>query len=412
MSTKRKAKSARDSWPKIKPAYWVDGQTDGKRVMRFFIIPADKKQAKDTEAVALSFAKDAATEARKGWLVDARLNGKGTRKFFDTEREADTFADLSRTRRSNEGSSAVSDDRLARYGWTVQKAIEFAVKHLEKLHGSIGIAEAVAALLEFKRPNVSADRLSDISNRLNRVSKQFAGRTIASVTSTELNDFLLTIPHPATRNDYRKEAVMLWSYARSKSWVSERLDKHLVPRSAEPDKAPIILTVAQASRLMEASTDADIRALNAMVLFGGLRREEVEKLDWAAVDFRTGHINVTAKISKVRSERFCPMSDNLRAWLMPLAKSHGPIIKRNLMHPLRRVWKAANLYPWPQDAHRHSFISYRRQIVGDSKTALEGGTSEKIIKSNYKRPVLPEDAEAYFAISPEPSKIVRLPAAG
>jgi hypothetical protein len=88
---------------------------------------------------------------------------------------------------------------------------------------------------------------------------------------------------------------MLWHFCRARKWVAEALDKTHVPREAEPEKGRVILTVEQTARLMEASTDPDICALNAMVLFGGLRRDEVEKLHWSAVDFKTGHINVSAR---------------------------------------------------------------------------------------------------------------------
>ena len=126
----------------------------------------------------------------------------------------------------------------------------------------------------------------------------------------------------------------------------------------------------------------------------------MEKLDWSAVNFRTGHIEVSAEVSKVSRERFAPITENLRAWLLPLAKKKGRIVSRVLMHGLRKTWKRADLYPWPQDAHRHSFISYRRRIIGDAQTAIEAGTSETIIKRHYKRPVTLEDAERFFAIAP------------
>jgi integrase len=147
-------------------------------------------------------------------------------------------------------------------------------------------------------------------------------------------------------------------------------DRTHVPRQAEPEKGRVILSIEQAARLMEASTEPDVCALDAMILFGGLRREEVEKLDWSAVNFCTGHIEVSAEVSKVARERFAPISDNLREWLLPLARKNGPIVSRVLMHALRKTWKRAGLYPWPQDAHRHSFISYRRQLIGDMRTAL------------------------------------------
>ena len=193
---------------------------------------------------------------------------------------------------------------------------------------------------------------------------------------------------------------MLWHFCRSRKWVVEALDKTHVPREAEPEKGRVILNVEQAARLMEASIDPDVCALNAMILFGGVRRDEVEKLDWSAVDFRTGHINVSAEVSKVARERYAPMPDNLRSWLLPLARKKGPIVSRVLMHALRATWKRAGLYPWPQDAHRHSFISYRRRIIGDAQTALDAGTSETIIKKHYKRPVMERDAKRYFEIRP------------
>jgi integrase len=224
--------------------------------------------------------------------------------------------------------------------------------------------------------------------------------------------------------------VQLWGWAAMKprNWTTLELNKRNLPRAKEPEKARIILSVEQAAELMKASTDPEVRALNAMVLFAGARVEEVEKLDWSDVDFKAGHINITAENSKVNAERFAPMSDTLKAWLKglpeaaaarrderaaaarekgktvdPEALAKNPIVTRVLMHVLRDAWKRAKIYPWPQDAHRHSFISYRRQLVGDWQTALDAGTSEKIIKKHYKRPVTKDDAERFFNIRPAAS---------
>jgi integrase len=333
-------------------------------------------------------------------MVDARTKEGGERRFFVTKDEALGWREQQRIKRANEGHSAFDDSELRAFGWTIQQAIKFTVDHLRQTANSKPVSEAVATLVDFKRGSVGDTRLSDIENRLARFTGAFEGKTLAQVSPDEINSFLAGIPHPATRNDYRKEIVMLWHFCRARKWVSEAIDKTHVPREVEPDKGRVILTIEHAARLMEASIDPDICALNAMVLFGGLRREEVEKLDWSAVNFRTSHIEVSAAVSKVARERFAPMPDNLRAWLMPLAKKKGPIVSRVLMHALRATWKRAGLYPWPQDAHRHSFISYRRRIIGDAQTALDAGTSETIIKRHYKRPVTLEDAERYFNIRP------------
>jgi integrase len=333
-------------------------------------------------------------------MADARIGGRGERRFFFTKKAAETWAQIQRVKRENDGTRAFDDRELAKFGLTVADAIKFTLAHYRQQAESKPIKDAIAALVEFKRDRVGRIRISDIENRLARFVEACGQKTMAQVTPEDINAFLAEIPHPTTRNDYRKEIIMLWHFCRARKWVAESLDKTHVPREAEPEKGRVILTVDQAARLMEASTDPDICALNAMILFGGLRREEVEKLDWSAVDFKTGHINVSAEVSKVARERYAPMPDNLRDWLLPLAQKRGPIVSRVLMHALRATWKRAGLYPWPQDAHRHSFISYRRRIIGDAQTALDAGTSETIIKRHYKRPVTVDDSQHFFSIRP------------
>ena len=333
-------------------------------------------------------------------MVDARIGGRGERRFFSSEKTAAAWAQAQRIKRQNEGTRAFDDRELAKFGLTVADAIKFTLAHYRQQAESKPIKDAVAALVEFKRDRVGRIRIADIENRLARFVEACGEKTMAQVTPDDINAFLAEIPHPTTRNDYRKEIVMLWHFCRARKWVSEALDKTHVPRETEPEKGRVILTVQQAARLMEASMDPDICTMNAMIFFGGLRREEVEKLDWSAVNFRTGHINVSAEVSKVARERYAPMPDNLRDWLLPLAQKKGPIVSRVLMHALRATWKRAGIYPWPQDAHRHSFISYRRRLIGDAQTALDAGTSETIIKRHYKRPVTEEDARRYFEIRP------------
>ena len=351
-------------------------------------------------------------ESRQRWQVDARTKDGGERRFFMTKSQATGWAATQIIKRSNEGSSAFDDKELRTFGWSTPDAIRFALVHLRQKAHSVPVKEAVAALLEFKASRVGKIRMRDMRCHLARFVAACGEKTMAQITGDEINAFLEGIPHPTTRNDYRKEIVMLWRFCRARKWVAEAIDETHVPRHAEPEKGRVILTGEQAARLMEASVDPDICALNAMVLFGGLRREEVEKLDWSAVNFRTGHIEVSAEVSKVSRDRFAPIPDNLRAWLMPLMKKRGPIVSRVLVHALRATWKRAGIYPWPQDAHRHSFISYRRRLIGDAQTALDAGTSETIIKKHYKRPVMLEDAERYFSIRPASEAVEKIVAMG
>jgi integrase len=354
-------------------------------------------------------------ESRRRWQVDTRTATGGARTFYETKDEALGEASAARMRLTNEGRGGFDESELRHFGWSVADAIKFTLQHLRRESKSVSISDAIKELLTFKEEHskTGETRRSDIKNRLTKFKETVGEETkISLITTDAIGKFLCTIPTASTRNDYRKEIVMLWGFAKSKGWVADPLDKNLVPRSPEAEKARIILSVDQTAALMVHSTADDIRALNALILFGGCRREEVEKMDWSHIDFENGHINITAEISKVRTERFAPINDTLKAWLLTIKNRRGAIVSRNLMRPLREVWKAAGLYPWPQDAHRHSFISYRRTQVGDAITALEAGTSESIIKRHYKRPVSKEAAERFFAIRPaEAGKVIPITAA-
>ena len=182
-------------------------------------------------------------ESRQRWMVDARTKVGGQRRFFETKDEALGWRAQKDVNKQNEGNSAFDDTELRRYGWTVQQAIKFAVAHLEQQATSKPVAEAVAALLDFKRSRVGEIRLADIGNRLARLTEACGDKTVAQVTPDDINAFLATIPHPTTRNDYRKEIIMLWHFCRARKWVLEALDKTHVPREVEPEKGRVILTV-------------------------------------------------------------------------------------------------------------------------------------------------------------------------
>ena len=93
-------------------------------------------------------------------------------------------------------------------------------------------------------------------------------------------------------------------------------------------------------------------------------------------------------------KRYAPITDNLREWLLPLAWRKGPIVSRVLTFPLRKTWKRGGL--WSQDAHRHSFISYRRpahrRCADGACCGHFGNDHQKALQTP------PEDANAFFSL--------------
>ena len=55
----------------------------------------------------------------------------------------------------------------------------------------------------------------------------------------------------------------------------------------------------------------------AIAAFAGLRRAELERLDWNEVDLESNLIEVTAKNAKSARRRFVRIQPNLAKWLQP-----------------------------------------------------------------------------------------------
>lgn len=341
-------------------------------------------------------------ESRQRWQVDARTATGGKRTFHKTKNEAEGAAAAARVLKANEGSSAFDARELVQLGWTVQRAIRFAVEHLKKQRASVPIETAIEKLIESKTADgCSTAYLRTLKANLHKLATAFPGRLISSITTADIQSFLSSLPlAPATRNTIRRDVVNLWSFSTEIHKWAERNEAENTSTAISSDESPAILTPKQAADLLAASKD-DVRAFLSIGLFAGLRVSEIKRLDWADVDLAGGFVHVSAKKAKTRTRRIVPILDALRAWITPVAKTSGPIIQPNFRRRSTAVRKAAKIKEWPDNGMRHSFVSYRLASTNDAaKTALESGHDQAIMFSNYREIVKPKDAERYFSIRP------------
>lgn len=163
-------------------------------------------------------------------------------------------------------------------------------------------------------------------------------------------------------------------------------------------KPPGILSVADCRKLMTAAHDHDPELLAPLTLslFVGLRSEEVERLEWSAVKLASGLVDIPASVSKTNQRRLSEISPNAAAWLK---LCHG-MPSKNLRRRLDVVVAKAGI-PWPSNCLRHSFCSYSLPVHGVVKTAANAGHSERVLLSNYRECVTPEDAREFWGIAPD-----------
>jgi integrase len=348
---------------------------------------------------------------KPAFMVDARQGGKGERRFFPTRQEAEGFAQVCRVRRKNEGDAAFDDKGLAEFGWTVQRAIRFALDHLRKQAGSIPLREAITRLEASKLASGKSPYYCRLMRqRLEKMLPTMGDKQIATIAAPEIENFLNSLPVAVgTRNTVRRDCVTLWSFAVKHRLASDN-EAEKVDVAQTVAGAPEIFTPKQAADLLNAS-EGDVLAFHAIGLFAGLRVAEIKKLDWRDIDLAGGFVHVSARASKTRSRRLVPVVPNLAAWLAPIAAESGPIIKPNFQKRQLATRAAAGIAEWPENGLRHSFVSYRLADTGNAaQTALEAGHDQAVLFRHYRELVRPKDAALYFAILPTKAKnVVAMP---
>jgi integrase len=149
----------------------------------------------------------------------------------------------------------------------------------------------------------------------------------------------------------------------------------------------------------------------AVGLFAGLRRAEIERLDWSEIDFESGLIEVTAAKAKTAQRRFVTLQPNLRAWLLPLRQLKGGITPPEHWELFETARARAGIIEWPQNALRHSFASYHlAHFKNAASTAIElGHHDSRVTFAHYRELVRPKEAKRYWQIKPvKTSKVISM----
>jgi integrase len=346
------------------------------------------------------------------FVVNTKEGEKRVRAFFETKKEADTFAHQKNVELLNGGQEAAqfpsalrimaSDaaKRLQPFGKTIRDAVEFYLPHLQAR--KCMFRELVGQLLSAKESDgASAPYLIDLRCRLGQFSESFGDRLVSEIQSHEIDRWLRGLSvSPVTRNNSRRVLRTAFSFAVAHKYC---VDNPVVKtaKAKEIKGTTGILTAAETARLLEAA-NTDLVPFIAIAAFAGLRRAEVERLDWSEVDLESGLITVQAIKAKSARRRFVKIRENLTRWLAPYAAHRGAVAPANCRKLLEATRAAAGIKRWPSNALRHSFASYHLAHFNDAAAlALElGHTDAGLVFQHYRELVKPKEAERYWQIKP------------
>jgi integrase len=371
---------------------------------------------------AITIKKVKVGNRRRLWCVTWPKIGKGrNRQFFKDKAEAETVLQQKLVEQENFGTAGLSfnerqrgeylecAEKLQPFGVTIRDAVNFYLPHLKATNRTCKASELVAELLKVKAADGASERyLSDLRSRLTQFSDSFDGKPVAEITSPQIDEWLRSLNDketgkrlsPVTRNNFRRVLIVAFNFAKERGYCVANPAEKTAPAKVV-EMAIGILTVDQAARLLE-NAPAELMPYIAIGAFAGLRRAELERLDWREVDLQSGLIEVTASKAKSARRRFVRIQLNLAKWLQPHAQLSGNLTPPNYRELLDRAREGAGIDEWPQNALRHSFASYHLAKFNDAPAlALElGHTSAYLVFQHYRQLVRPKQAERYWKIAP------------
>ena len=347
-------------------------------------------------------------------VTGAQTGGRRWRKYFGSKATADAYAHLRRVELSNVGTQGAALSQAQRveyldcvkelepFGISLREAIRIVLPTLAARRRTVVLETAVATMIEMQTADKASTRhLEDLRSRLGQFARAFSGRMLATITTEEIDAWLRALPVASiTRNNFRRVVGSLFAFGCTRKWCSENPVASVSKAKVKPGKVGI-LTPKQIANLL-AGAPADAVPALAIGAFAGLRRAELERLDWSKVRLRKKLIEVTATTSKTAARRFVPIRPNLKSLLAPYARAEGPVCQSNFRKQFNTAREASGLSgtKWPKNGLRHSFASYHAEHFKDAgKLAAEmGHTTPAVVFQHYRELVEPEDAARYWNV--------------
>lgn len=357
------------------------------------------------------------------------------RQHFKEKAEAETFLAEKLVEQENHGRSGLAfnerqraeylecNDKLQPFGKSIRDAIAFYLPHLKATNRTCNAVELVEELTKTKKADGASERyLGDLRSRLGQFASHFNGNPVAEITATEIDGWLRSLSDsqtgnrlaPTTRNNFRRVLIVAFNFAKERGYCVDNPAKKTSKAKAVEGTVGI-LTVDETSRLLE-NASVSLLPYVAIGAFAGLRRAELERLDWKEVDLKAGLIEVTAIKAKSARRRFVRIRPNLAEWLKPYARHRGNVIPTDYRELLDAAREAAQISSWPNNALRHGFASYHLAKFKDAAAlALEmGHTNSNLVFQHYRQIVKPKQAAQYWKLAPKKSakgKVIQFAAA-
>jgi integrase len=256
-----------------------------------------------------------------------------------------------------------------------------------------------------------------------RILNPIADRVLATLSTEEIEE-TLRLGSGKCYKLHRNNAFTFWRWAARKGWCEVPVFDRVEKPARQSAKPIILLTVAEAKKLLTTAEDHDsaVAAAYAVQLFTGVREAEAARLTWD--DFTEDGLRIPSDASKLHAARFIPWTDQLKAWVDAYGGvGDEPILPPNWTSKDNRIrgkagWSVYNKLDdenpnpdgptWPRNALRktHAAIQVALGIPIDQLTFTFGhGTGLETLRRNYAGAMTKRDAIRISAFGPKGTKI-------
>lgn len=276
----------------------------------------------------------------------------------------------------------------------------------------ITIATLVTAFLRDKARS-GVDTSAGYDRTLPRLAEAYADTPVHTLTAKDLKEWLHTTycragekhVHPSTFNSHRRRMVTLWKWARGEGYLPKNAQTEVEQiKPLREQSLPIgILKVPEYAAVLKLMQEEhpDYLATAVLAGFAGLRRTELHAQKWEQVDLKRGLLTVTKAKRNTPAMRIVHLCPAAVEWLMLCKRDEELVSPAWGMDRVRAFAQEAKI-PCPDNAFRHSFITYRVAATGNiDETALEAGNSRDMIFKHYRALVSKDEGAAWFGLTPK-----------
>jgi|GEM_PF-1535712 len=373
------------------------------------------------------------------WLVESRMNGIRTRKYFKQGKKSEAiryrdelFRQADEVRKQDRHlingdflHEAITAQRvLSPLGKTITDAVAFYSEHLitSNKQSQVPLNDAIGRFLDAKEAKgIKRDTIKRYRETLNRFQKAFEDRALAGINGEEIERWWQSFGSIANQRANRTDVNVFFNWV-VKSTRYSHITTNPVPappeisRRVQLTKRPPHLSANQVERLLN-TCGPELAPIIIAQVFLGVRPEESLRLHWEHFDFKARELTIPPEIAKggEKHARINQIPKNAMAWLIPYSSlTHGKILKgvysKSAFDKRMRAARTSAGWPpgtWPQNALRKTFISCHFACYSNAPlTAAIAGTSESVIFSNYRSMIKKTEALKLWEIYPQGNEIL------